>query len=98
MTKIDLTAEELERAASMLKAISHPVRISILNALENGEKLTVTELHNILGIDQSAASHHLGIMKDKGILLSQRNGKNIYYSLKNEKLKTLLGCIGSCNK
>jgi len=98
MTKIDLTAEELEQAASMLKAISHPVRISILNALENGEKLTVTELHNILGIDQSAASHHLGIMKDKGILLSQRNGKNIYYSLKNERLKTLLGCIGSCNK
>jgi DNA-binding transcriptional ArsR family regulator len=98
MAKINLSAEELETAASILKAISHPIRISILNALESGERLTVTELHKILCIEQSTASHHLGIMKDKGVLVSHREGKNIYYSLKDEKIKTLLSCVGSCNK
>jgi DNA-binding transcriptional ArsR family regulator len=98
MTKIDLSAEELEKAASILKAISHPIRISILNALEGGERLTVTELHKILCIEQSTASHHLGIMKDKGVLVSHREGKNIYYSLRDDKIRALLNCVGSCNK
>ncbi len=98
MGKIDLDPTELEKAAGILKAIAHPVRISILDALENGNKLTVTELHKILGIEQSTASHHLGIMKDKGVLVSRREGKNIYYSIRDEKLKTLLNCIGSCGK
>jgi DNA-binding transcriptional ArsR family regulator len=98
MAKIDLDPEELERASGILKAIAHPVRISILNALENGNKLTVTELHKILNIEQSTASHHLGIMKDKGVLISRREGKNIYYSIRDEKLRALLICIGGCSK
>jgi|WetSurMetagenome_2_1015567.scaffolds.fasta_scaffold112658_3 DNA-binding transcriptional ArsR family regulator len=98
MTKIILCADELEKVASVLKAISHPVRISIINALEDGEKLTVTELHNVLGVEQSTASHHLGIMKDKGVLVSHREGKNIYYSLRDEQIKTLLNCIGNCKR
>lgn len=98
MGKIELSAEELERAASILKAVSHPIRISILNALEEGRKLTVTELHKILGIEQSTASHHLGIMKDKGVLVSHREGKNIFYSISSDNIKSLLYCIGNCKK
>jgi ArsR family transcriptional regulator, virulence genes transcriptional regulator len=40
----EITSESLERAASMLKAIAHPVRISIIGFLEDGKKLTVTEI------------------------------------------------------
>ena len=56
----ELTPENLEKAANMLKAIAHPIRISIVGCLEDGEKRTVTEIHNQLGIEQSTASHHLG--------------------------------------
>jgi DNA-binding transcriptional ArsR family regulator len=98
MAKINLSAAELEKAAAILKAMSHPVRISILNALEDGNRLSVTELHNILGIEQSTTSHHLGIMRDKGVLISRREGKNIYYSIRDEKINALLYCIGNCNK
>jgi DNA-binding transcriptional ArsR family regulator len=41
----DLTIDQLEEAANMLKAIAHPMRIAILNYLEDGKKLTVTEIH-----------------------------------------------------
>jgi Predicted transcriptional regulators len=92
----ELNPENLERAAGMLKAIAHPVRITIVGCLEDGEKKTVTEIHKQLGIEQSTASHHLGILKDKGVLASKRVGKNTWYFLKHENLRTILNCVSSC--
>ncbi len=92
----DLNPESLEKAANMLRAIAHPVRISIVSCLEDGKKKTVTEIHKALGIEQSTASHHLGILKDKGVLSSKRDGKNTWYSLKHENLKTVLNCVSAC--
>ena len=75
----DLKPEEVEKASNMIKAISHPMRLAILGHLGEDKKLNVTEIHNLLGIEQSTASHHLGILKDKGILASVRKGKNTFY-------------------
>jgi DNA-binding transcriptional ArsR family regulator len=92
----ELTPESLEKAANMLKAIAHPMRLSIVGCLEDGKKRTVTEIHKQLGIEQSTASHHLGILKDRGVLASKREGKNTWYFLKHENLKTLLSCVSGC--
>jgi len=91
-----LKPEQLEKASSMLKAIAHPMRIAILSYLEDGQKLTVTEIHEKLQIEQSTTSHHLGIMKDKGVLSSNRDGKNTYYYLRHEQLSNIVECIGKC--
>ena len=92
----DLNPEEVERAANMIKAISHPMRLAILGYLGEGNQLSVTEIHNLLKIEQSTASHHLGILKDKGILASVRKGKNSLYYLKRKNLSTLIKCISEC--
>jgi DNA-binding transcriptional ArsR family regulator len=92
----DLTVDQLDKAANMLRAIAHPMRIAILNYLEDGNKKTVTEIHEKLGIEQSTASHHLGILRDKGVLISVREGKNSYYSIRHNKLITLIECINKC--
>jgi DNA-binding transcriptional ArsR family regulator len=92
----DLTVEQLEKAAEMLKAIAHPSRIAILNLLENGAKKTVTQIQEAVGIEQSTASHHLGILRDKGVLRVTREGKNAYYSIRHAKLSTLIDCINNC--
>lgn len=92
----DLKPEEVERAAHMLKAISHPTRLAILGHLSDGKSLTVTEIHHLLNIEQSTASHHLGILKDKGVLASTRLGKNTMYSLKRINLSELVRCISNC--
>ena len=91
-----LTTEQLEKAASMLKAIAHPMRIAIINFLEDGRQLTVTEIHEKLGIEQSTTSHHLGILKDKGVLVSKREGKNTYYCLKHNTISSIVECISKC--
>ena len=92
----DLKPEEIERAANMIKAISHPMRLAILGNLRDGNQLSVTEIHKILKIEQSTASHHLGILKDKGILASIRKGKNTYYYSKRKNLSKLIRCISEC--
>ncbi len=92
----ELTIEQLEKAANMLRAIAHPMRIAILNYLEDGQKRTVTEIYEKIGIEQSTASHHLGILRDKGVLIATREGKNSYYSIKHDKLGTLIDCINTC--
>jgi DNA-binding transcriptional ArsR family regulator len=93
---MELDAARLDTAANMLKAIAHPMRIAILKYLEGGKKLTVTEIHELLGIEQSTTSHHLGILKDKGVLCSRREGKNTYYYLKHDVLSQIIDCLSRC--
>jgi len=92
----DLKPEEVEIAANMMKAISHPMRLAILGYLGEDNKLSVTEIHKLLNIEQSTASHHLGILKDKGVLASVRKGKNTLYYLKRKNLSKLVRCISEC--
>lgn len=93
----EIDIERLEKAAGILKAIAHPMRIAILKYLEGGKKCTVTEIHEYLGIEQSTTSHHLGILKDKGVLCSRREGKNTWYYLKNDILSQIIECVNRCS-
>jgi DNA-binding transcriptional ArsR family regulator len=97
MAKIQLDIDKLEMAASKLRAIAHPMRIAIIDLL-NDNQLSVTEIYENLNIEQASASHHLNILKSKGVLSSRRNGKKIFYSLKNQTLTEIIECINRCNE
>jgi len=97
MAKIDINVSKLELAASKLRAISHPMRIAIIDLLAHGEKLSVTEIYEALDIEQATASHHLNILKNKNVLVSKREGKKIFYSLKNMTLTEIIECVNRCN-
>ena len=88
--------EKLETASEMLKAIAHPVRISIVAMLTGDKKLCVTEIYETLNIEQAVASHHLSILKSKDVLSSEKVGKNAYYSLKFQRLSQIIQCIDKC--
>jgi len=70
-----------KRAAQMFKAMGLPVRIAIIELLMKSNHLSVTEIFNTLEIEQTIASHHLNILKGKGVLSSERVGKNTFYSV-----------------
>jgi len=97
MAKLQLDIEKLEMAASKLRAIAHPMRIAIIDLL-NDNQLSVTEIYENLNIEQASASHHLNILKSKGVLSSKRSGKKIFYSLKNQTLTEIIECINRCNE
>ena len=77
--------ELYEIHAEMCKVFSNSTRLEILNLLRNKE-LSVTELIKKTKLSQANISQHLSIMKSKGIVVSNRNGKNIYYKLTNPKI------------
>ncbi len=94
-TALDL--QKLEMAASKLRAMAHPMRIAIIDLLSANKKLTVTEIYERLNIEQASASHHLNILKNKGLLESKRDGKMILYSLKASELTNVIDCINQCS-
>ncbi|MCX7986486.1 MAG: metalloregulator ArsR/SmtB family transcription factor [Bacteroidales bacterium] len=96
MSFTNLEPEQLVYASEMLKAMAHPLRIAILKELEKKQKMTVTEIFEALQIPQAVASHHLGILKNKGIVASKREGKNIYYFIRLQQLNQMLDCISRC--
>ena len=71
--------------ADMCKVFSNSIRLEILNLLRDKE-LSVTELIEKTKLSQANISQHLSIMKSKGIVRSNRGGKNIYYKLTNPKI------------
>lgn len=93
---LNFEPEKLEKAAYILKAIAHPVRIQIIALLNENKRMNVSELLEIIGIDQGLLSHHLINMKDKGILGCEREGKNIYYFIKETAIVGVLDCIRKC--
>lgn len=98
MAHFDINTDKLEMAAGKLRAISHPMRIAILELLKQGEPLSVTEIYKTLNIEQATASHHLNILKNKGVLISKRSGKKIFYSLRSNTLMEIIECINRCNE
>ena len=84
--------EELTRAAEVLKAVSHPARLRIIELLEKGER-SVTEIQDHLGITQSLTSQHLSNMKIRGVLQSRKNGNMVYYSVRNPDVVKVIHCI-----
>lgn len=91
-----LNPGQLENAASVLRALSHPVRISIVELLAEEGELPVKSIHQTLGMEQAATSHHLGILRNKEIVLARRDGKQIFYSLSEEKMEAIRKSVESC--
>ncbi|MFT4738660.1 MAG: DNA-binding transcriptional ArsR family regulator [Cyclobacteriaceae bacterium] len=90
--------ETLEKVAFVLKTIAHPLRIGIVDYLSVFEELSVNDLCEKLGAEQSLMSHHLQNMKLKGILGSRREGKNVFYQLKVREVISVISCIEKCEK
>lgn len=94
---VEINKPKLEKAAYILKALAHPVRLAIVQLLDVNEQLTVNEICETLACEQSLISHHLINMKLRGILYSQKDGLNVFYGLKEREVTKLLACIENCN-
>ncbi|HAA15459.1 MAG TPA: transcriptional regulator [Cytophagales bacterium] len=92
-----LDTEKLEKVAFILKTIAHPLRIGIVDLLTTYERLSVNEICFRLDAEQSLTSHHLSNMKLKGILGSEREGKNIFYFLKLKEVTKVIDCMENCD-
>lgn len=77
--------------AKIFKALGHPSRLLMVDVLRNGEKC-VCDLQRLVGDDMSTVSKHLSILKDAGIVTTEKRGTNIYYNLALSCLNGFLAC------
>ncbi|MCS6905233.1 MAG: metalloregulator ArsR/SmtB family transcription factor [Bacteroidia bacterium] len=91
-----IEANKIQRIATLLKAIAHPLRLSIIELLAQKNKLSVSELCAYLNCEQSYLSHNLNYMRLQGILDCERQGQKVYYSLRLKHITALLDCLEKC--
>ncbi len=78
--------DEIRKAAYILRAMNHKLRRKILCFIDNNEKKNVTEIHKAMNIKQSVASQHLAILRRVKIVTATRIGKEIIYSINQERV------------
>ena len=82
--QLDYTA--LRKAVLVLRAVNHKLRQRIMDMLDEGDNMTVTDIYIKLRLEQSVASQHLAILRRSGVVITDRQGKFIYYSLDKNRL------------
>src|SRR6266545_2174543 len=75
--------------AEFFKALAHPLRISILDALREGE-LTVNEISQRFAVEPANASQQLAVLRNRNIVMTRKDGANVYYSVSDKSIFKLL--------
>lgn len=84
--------ERLEKAAEVLRAVAHPVRLGILQVLEDGEK-NVSEICQKLGSAQAYTSQQLNLLKSRGVLASRKDGSQVFYRIAFPAVLKIIQCV-----
>jgi ArsR family transcriptional regulator len=82
-----------DRARLLLKALSEPIRLQVIEVLGSGERC-VCELTSELSMAQSKLSFHLKVLKEAGLLKAREEGRWVYYSLEPQALDALRLWLG----
>jgi ArsR family transcriptional regulator, nickel/cobalt-responsive transcriptional repressor len=77
---METAIDETSRCASLLKVLADQTRLAVVEQLIDGPR-HVGEINDALRIEQSLLSHHLKVLREAGLVESQRHGKNVLYRL-----------------
>jgi DNA-binding transcriptional ArsR family regulator len=83
--------EMLERAAALFQVIGHPVRVHVLHALACEGALTAGDLQTRVGVEASALSHHLRLLRDARLVRAEPRGRHRLYRLHDPHVAHIVG-------
>lgn len=87
-----ITMEEAEIRSRIIKSMSHPVRLMIIDALKEREML-FSEIKEMFDFDKSTVSKHLLVLKEAGVVSSKKSGIDMIYKLEVPCITDFFGCI-----
>ena len=85
-TKRHIFDAHQNQIASFTKMIGHPARVSIIQHISTHENCNCNDLVNTIGLAQPTISQHLAEIRKTGLLTQRIKGKNLYYSINQDKL------------
>jgi len=88
-----LSIAMLQRVSEVIRLLAHPHRLKIIEILEGSEGVSVHEIAERLQLPHAATSQHLNKMRRLGIVEGNRQGKEVYYSISDERSLSILNCV-----
>lgn len=89
-------SDKLTKASELLRAAAHPQRLAILDLLGHHTRLCNREIQEMLGMEQAILSQHLTLMRDKGLLEFEKEGKFTYWQLRRPEFLKIVHCLENC--
>lgn len=77
-------------ATDVFRALADPTRCAVFERLAQGGETSVTELKNNFHVSQPAISQHLSVLRNAGLVVLRREGRNIYYRVQPEGLAPVI--------
>lgn len=79
--KVTFDNEKLQVSTEILRALAHPLRLKILEYIDQFGSINVNKIYNNLEIEQSITSQHLKVLRLAGLVNQVKDGKFIHYSI-----------------
>jgi ArsR family transcriptional regulator len=77
-TKVTFNAVKLDYSCELMRALAHPLRLRILQFIDNQGVVNVNKIYNALKIEQSVTSQHLSVLKLAGVVFTEKSGKYVH--------------------
>ena len=85
-----MSAQQAESVAGLLKALADPVRLRLMSLIAGADEACVCELTTTFAVSQPTISHHLRVLREAGLVDSERRGTWVYYRARRDAL----GAVG----
>lgn len=90
------TEEQLQRSAEVLRGMAHPIRLGIVELLnEANGSLSVTKIYTKLDLAQPIVSHHLGVLRNVGVVTKEQQSRFVYYTLSKDLIKSAMDVLAA---
>ncbi|MBI5916431.1 MAG: helix-turn-helix transcriptional regulator [Bacteroidetes bacterium] len=93
--KVSINDDKLQVSSDILRALAHPLRLKILEFIDQNETINVNKIYNTLKLEQSITSQHLRILRSAGLVETEREGKFIHYRVDYDKLANAVKAVGA---
>jgi DNA-binding transcriptional ArsR family regulator len=88
----NIVQQQYEPQANLFKLFTHPARLAILEVLRHGEAC-VCHIEAVLGFRQAYISQQLAVLREGGVIQDRRDGWNIFYSVRDERVFEVLAAV-----
>jgi ArsR family transcriptional regulator len=91
----DKNRAKYQARAAIVKALAHPARLMIVDELTDHGQRCVSDLTDMIGTDLSTVSRHLLVLRNAGIVESEKRGTTVYYRLRVKCIGKFFECVES---
>ena len=92
-TPVNINYADVKTASLILRAMDHRIRQNIIKLLEENKRMMVTDIYVKMRLDQSVASQYLAILRRTNIVVTEREGKCIHYSLNYKRIESIVAAV-----